>query len=197
MSEQPAADRHVFSTIEEAIEDLRQGRMLIILDDEERENEGDIVCAAEFATPETVNFMATPRTRFDLHADGGRAAGRARDSADGRAEHRASPDGVLYLGRCKGRHDDRYLGGRSSEDDSSRRRSRRPVPKISPVRVTSFRCAPIREVCSSGPGTPRPRSICAGWAGCSRRRRYLRDHERGRKRWPAPSNCTRSLGSTA
>ena len=58
MSEQPAADRHVFSTVEEAIEELRQGRMLIILDDEERENEGDIVCAAEFVTPETVNFMA-------------------------------------------------------------------------------------------------------------------------------------------
>ena len=47
-----------FATVEEAIEELRQGRVLIILDDEERENEGDFVCAAEFVTPETVNFMS-------------------------------------------------------------------------------------------------------------------------------------------
>lgn len=46
------------STIEEAVEDLRAGRMVIIVDDEDRENEGDLVCAAEMVTPEIVNFMA-------------------------------------------------------------------------------------------------------------------------------------------
>jgi 3,4-dihydroxy 2-butanone 4-phosphate synthase/GTP cyclohydrolase II len=48
-----------FATIEEAVAELRAGRMVIILDDEDRENEGDLACAAEFVTPEIVNFMAT------------------------------------------------------------------------------------------------------------------------------------------
>ena len=47
-----------FSTIEEALEELRQGRLILVTDDEDRENEGDFICAAEFATTENVNFMA-------------------------------------------------------------------------------------------------------------------------------------------
>jgi len=46
------------STIEEAIEDIKQGRMVILVDDEDRENEGDLTLAAEAATPENINFMA-------------------------------------------------------------------------------------------------------------------------------------------
>ncbi|MDX9858240.1 MAG: bifunctional 3,4-dihydroxy-2-butanone-4-phosphate synthase/GTP cyclohydrolase II [candidate division Zixibacteria bacterium] len=48
-----------FNTIPEAIEDIRQGRMIIVVDDEDRENEGDLVMAAEKITPEAVNFMTT------------------------------------------------------------------------------------------------------------------------------------------
>ncbi len=48
-----------FATVEEAAQDLRAGRMLIVVDDEDRENEGDLVMAAEHATPEAVNFMMT------------------------------------------------------------------------------------------------------------------------------------------
>ncbi|HEX8557170.1 MAG TPA: 3,4-dihydroxy-2-butanone-4-phosphate synthase [Pyrinomonadaceae bacterium] len=48
-----------FASIEEAAADLREGRMIIIVDDEDRENEGDLACAAELVTPEIVNFMAT------------------------------------------------------------------------------------------------------------------------------------------
>lgn len=47
-----------FSTIEEALEDLRQGKVILCTDDPDRENEGDFICAAEFATTENVNFMA-------------------------------------------------------------------------------------------------------------------------------------------
>jgi 3,4-dihydroxy 2-butanone 4-phosphate synthase/GTP cyclohydrolase II len=47
-----------FATIEEAIEDIRRGRMVVVCDDESRENEGDLTMAAQFATPEAVNFMA-------------------------------------------------------------------------------------------------------------------------------------------
>lgn len=48
-----------FSTIEEAVEDLKQGKVILVTDDPDRENEGDFICAAEFATTENVNFMAT------------------------------------------------------------------------------------------------------------------------------------------
>ncbi len=47
-----------FSTIEEAIEEIRRGRMVVVCDDETRENEGDLTMAAQFATPEAINFMA-------------------------------------------------------------------------------------------------------------------------------------------
>lgn len=47
------------NTIEEALEDVRNGKVIIVVDDEDRENEGDFICAAECITPEIVNFMAT------------------------------------------------------------------------------------------------------------------------------------------
>ncbi|MCD8088765.1 MAG: bifunctional 3,4-dihydroxy-2-butanone-4-phosphate synthase/GTP cyclohydrolase II [Oscillospiraceae bacterium] len=48
-----------YNTIEEALEELRQGRMILCTDDPDRENEGDLICAAQFATTENVNFMAS------------------------------------------------------------------------------------------------------------------------------------------
>ncbi len=48
-----------YSTIKEALDELRKGRIILVSDDDDRENEGDFVCAAEFATTENVNFMAT------------------------------------------------------------------------------------------------------------------------------------------
>jgi 3,4-dihydroxy 2-butanone 4-phosphate synthase / GTP cyclohydrolase II len=70
----------VFHTIEEALEDLKAGKMIIVVDDEDRENEGDFLALADYATPETINFMAkegrglicVPLTeeiahRFNLH----------------------------------------------------------------------------------------------------------------------------------
>ena len=48
-----------FGTIEQAIDDLRNGKLIIVADDEDRENEGDLICAAELVTPEMVNFMIT------------------------------------------------------------------------------------------------------------------------------------------
>lgn len=47
-----------FHTIEEALEDLRNGKIILVTDDEDRENEGDFICAAEYATTENINFMA-------------------------------------------------------------------------------------------------------------------------------------------
>ena len=48
-----------YDSIKEAIKDLQQGKIIMVVDDENRENEGDLICAAEFATTENVNFMAT------------------------------------------------------------------------------------------------------------------------------------------
>src|SRR5438876_11248326 len=47
-----------FATVEEAVEEIRQGRMIVLIDDEDRENEGDLAMAAEKITPEVINFMA-------------------------------------------------------------------------------------------------------------------------------------------
>src|SRR6266542_4637203 len=49
--------RSAFATIEEAIEDIRQGKFVVVVDAADRENEGDLTIAAQFATPEAVNFM--------------------------------------------------------------------------------------------------------------------------------------------
>ena len=54
----PAESSGPFSTIEEALEDIRRGKMVVVCDGEDRENEGDLVLAAQFATPEAINFMA-------------------------------------------------------------------------------------------------------------------------------------------
>ena len=50
-------DEKIFSTIEEALEDFRAGKFVIVVDDEDRENEGDFITSAELITPEKVNFM--------------------------------------------------------------------------------------------------------------------------------------------
>ena len=47
-----------FASIPEAIEEIRAGRMLVVVDDEDRENEGDLTMAAQFITPDAINFMA-------------------------------------------------------------------------------------------------------------------------------------------
>jgi len=56
---QNATEAICLHTIEEAIEDIRAGKVIIVVDDEDRENEGDFICAAECITPEIINFMAT------------------------------------------------------------------------------------------------------------------------------------------
>ena len=48
-----------FATVEQAIEDIKNGKMIVVVDDEDRENEGDLICAAQTVTPADINFMAT------------------------------------------------------------------------------------------------------------------------------------------
>ena len=58
MANHTTATQAPFATIEEAIDEIRRGRMVVVCDDENRENEGDLTLAAQFATPEAINFMA-------------------------------------------------------------------------------------------------------------------------------------------
>ena len=59
----PRADA-AFTTVEQAIEDIREGKMVVVCDDEDRENEGDLVMAAQFVTPESINFMTKQARGF-------------------------------------------------------------------------------------------------------------------------------------
>ena len=60
------APNSVFATVEEAIDEIRAGRFVVVVDDEDRENEGDLTIAAQFVTPEAVNFMATHGRGFEV-----------------------------------------------------------------------------------------------------------------------------------
>ena len=56
-----------FSTVEEALDSLRKGRIILVTEDEDSENEGDFICAAQYATTENVNFMALQDAVFLCH----------------------------------------------------------------------------------------------------------------------------------
>src|SRR5208282_4922618 len=57
-SMQDPLNKSPFASVEEAVAEIRAGRMIVVVDDEDRENEGDLTLAAEFVTPEAINFMA-------------------------------------------------------------------------------------------------------------------------------------------
>ena len=59
-------ERSVFSNIPEAIEDIRAGKFVVVVDDEDRENEGDLTIAAQFVTPGRGQLHGHPRARADL-----------------------------------------------------------------------------------------------------------------------------------
>jgi hypothetical protein len=99
-----------FASIEDAVAAIRDGRMIIVVDDEDRENEGDLTIAAESVTPDVINFMATHGPRADLPVDDGVAARRARAAAGGERQHDAVQHGVLRPDRREAARDDGHLG---------------------------------------------------------------------------------------
>ena len=64
-----------FNSVEEAVEEIQAGHMVIVVDDEDRENEGDLIIAAEMVNPEAINFMASFGQGADLHAHDRGASG--------------------------------------------------------------------------------------------------------------------------
>ena len=72
-----------FSPIEEIIEDIKRGKMVIVCDDEDRENEGDLTMAAELGHRRRHQLHGRPRAGSDLPSDGGRDRGPPRHPGDG------------------------------------------------------------------------------------------------------------------
>ncbi|WP_088891891.1 bifunctional 3,4-dihydroxy-2-butanone-4-phosphate synthase/GTP cyclohydrolase II [Leptolyngbya ohadii] len=97
-----------FDSIESALADLKAGRSIVVVDDENRENEGDIICAAQFATPDMINFMAVEaRGLICLAMTGDRldeldlplmVSGRAFEDSNEQTAFTVSIDGALHLG---------------------------------------------------------------------------------------------------
>ena len=151
-----------FAPIEEAIEDIRAGRMVVVCDDEDRENEGDLTIAAEFATPEAINFMAregrgliclalTPERcdelGLDLMAAKNESAFETAFTVSIEAREGVTT-GISAADRAR-----TIAGGRST-------RSPRRATSSSPA--TSSRSRPSPAACSSAPARPRRRSTSRG-----------------------------------
>ena len=169
--------------IEEAIEEIRRGRMVVVCDDENRENEGDLTMAAQFATPEAINFMAKHgRGLICLSLTGERCDELGLDLMAAKNESPFNTAFTVSVEAARGR-DDRDLGGRPRPHDPGRdrpalepRRPRPAGPRL-PAEGQGRRRARARRP-DGGGGRPR----AAG--GPDPGRRDLRDHERGRDDGP-------------
>ena len=170
-----------FATIEEAIEEIREGRFVVVVDDPDRENEGDLVIAAQFATPETINFMATHgRGLICLCLTEERAdqLGLRADDATATRRRSAPPS------RSRSRRARASRRGSRPPTAATRSRSR-SRPTRSPADLVS--AGPHARRCARKPGRRaradradrgrrRPRPARRAQPG----RRRLRDHERRR-----------------
>ena len=168
-----------FATIEEAIEDIRQGKMVVVVDDENRENEGDLTMAAQFVTPEAINFMAKEgRGLICLALTPERCDELGLDLMAAKNESAFETAFTVSIEARDGRHH-RDLGRRPRAHDPGRDRSEhqptrpRPAGPRVPAEGEGRRRARARRP-DRGGGRPR----AAG--GADPGRRDLRDHERRR-----------------
>jgi hypothetical protein len=103
----PSAIETPFSDIEDIVADVRDGKMVIMVDDEDRENEGDLIMAAELVRPEDVNYMATH----------GRGLICLTLAADGVRDRRSPRDELYDLDRSGRGNHNRHFGARSRSHD--------------------------------------------------------------------------------
>ena len=174
-----------FATIEEAIEEIRRGRMVVVCDDENRENEGDLTLAAQFATPEAINFMATHgRGLICLSLTGERCAELGLDLMAAKNE---SPFETAFTISVEAREG--VTTGISAHD-----RARTIQVAIDPHSgatdlVQPGHVFPLKAKDGGVLRADRPDRGRRGPGPPSRpepRRRHLRDHERGRDDGPGP-----------
>ena len=131
----------ILNSVEEVIEDFRNGRIVIVVDDEDRENEGDFIVAAEKITPEIVNFMLK-EGRGVLCAP--------------LSEERCAELGLNMMEE----NNTSLLGTpftMTAPPPYAPWPTPRPGPPTSAARGTSTRCVPARKVCCAVRGIPRPR----------------------------------------
>ena len=153
----------MFAEVTEAVAEIRAGRMVVVVDDEDRENEGDLTLAAEFVTPEAINFMASYGrgliclTLTEERADYLRS--------DPMTQENTSRFGTAFteIDRGPRGRDHRNLGRRPLPHDPGRDRSQPPPRTISPAPATSSRCGRARAACWCAPARPRPPSISRAW----------------------------------
>ena len=152
-----------FCDVETALEEIRAGRMIVVIDDEDRENEGDLTMAAEKITPEAINFMAKygrglvclamTEERLDYLRLGQMSAENTSNFGTAFTESIDAKDGVTH----------RHLGLRPRAHHSGGDRSGDAGPTIWPARDTSSRCARARAACWFAPGRPKLPSIWRAW----------------------------------
>ena len=147
-----------FSPVEEALDDVRQGKFVVVVDDPDRENEGDLVIAAQFATPEAINFMAT-------HARGLICLSLTEERADElglrpMTERNEAPLGTAFTVSIEAREGvtTGHLRRRPLAHDPGRDQRAEPPRATSSSRATSSRCGPSPAASSSGSARPRPPS---------------------------------------
>lgn len=150
-----------YNTIDEALEALRAGELVLVTDDPDRENEGDLICAAEFADTERVNFMAT-------HAKGlicmpmseaiCRRLALPQMVPENTDNHQtAFTVSIDHISTTTGiSAGERSVTARCCADPAPGRRS-------FAARGTCFRCSPAGTAFWNAPATLRPPSICCGW----------------------------------
>ena len=168
-----------FAAIDAAIEDIRSGKFVVVVDDADRENEGDLTIAAQFVTPDAVNFMATHGRGTDLPLPDGRTLRRARAAPDDRAQRDAAPHRVHGLDRGARGCLHRHLRCRPCAHDPGRHRRGLGPARPRPARP----CLPTpREARRRPPahGADRSRRRPRAARRPEPRRRRLRDHERRR-----------------
>lgn len=161
------AKNAIFNTVEEAIEDFREGRIVIVVDDEDRENEGDFIVAAEKITPEIVNFMLS-------NGRGVLCAPLSESRCEELELNMMEENNTSLLGTPFTVTVD-LLGqgcttGVSIHDRAATIRALAippPVRRIWGVRAMSIRCVPARRGCCAGRDIPKRPSIWPVWPDCS------------------------------
>ena len=166
MSVQPSTATP-FATIEEAIEEIRRGRMVVVCDDEDRENEGDLMMAAQFVTPEAINFMAKEARGLICLA---LTAERCDElGLDLMAAKNESPFETPFTVTIEAREG--VTTGISAHDRAHTIQvaidpASRPYDLVQPGHVYPLKAA--RAACSSAPATPRRRSTSPASRGSTR-----------------------------
>jgi hypothetical protein len=154
-----------FATIEQALEDIAEGKMVVVVDDEDRENEGDLVMAAEHVSADDINFMAThARGWICLALTGERCDELGLELMSLKNETAHQTPFTVTIEAREGVTTGISAVRTPSTSPSTRRRGRRTSSRA----ATSTRSRRGREGCWSAPGTPRHRSTSPAWPAAPR-----------------------------